>query len=227
MVRQQHDSGAEDERGNEQDTVEADSDPLVQRIQHDRDVANEEANFARERAKFAAAEYDRAEELAVEHRDSEAQEMRRAAIADMHAATIDMEASVHHQQDVTTLEKQRKQQLSVTLREMSKQSLETLRDAVNRVTEYVENLTPDEKLTIGLNAGMDAPHLEEVRGAIISRGRVLDQTLASEYKIKHDPITVIEELIAFTAAMMTIADHFEPLLKLAHEFGQLLLQFHI
>ncbi len=212
---------------NDPNIVDADGDPLVQRIQHERELDDEEAEFAAQEAAFAAAAEQRAKHLHEEHRDTEAQQIHHEASWLMDDAIKTMQEVNRHDAVVVALEAQRKQQLSVTLLEMPRQRLITLRDAVSRVTEYVENLSPEDKLAIGLSARMDASHLEEIRGEIIVRGQALDQALSTEHKVKQNPMAVIEELVAFTAAVMTIANNFEPLLKLARDFGQLLLQFHI
>jgi hypothetical protein len=211
----------------DQNIIEADEDPLVKRIQHERELDDEEAGFAAREAEFAAAAEQRARHLHEEHRDLEAQQIHSEAEWLMDDAIHNMQEVNRREAEVIALEAQRKQQLSLTLREMPRQSLQTLRGAVARVAEYVEHLTPEDKLSIGLNANMDAAHIEEIRAEIVVRGQTLDRWLASEHQVRHNPIAVIEELVAFTAAVMTIADHFEPLLKLAREFGQLLLQFHI
>lgn len=223
MAQPQHDNQANDDPT----IIEAATDPLLSRIEHERKVDDEEAGFAAQEAAFAAAAEQRAKHLHEEHRDEEAEEIHREASWLMGDAIHTMQEVNDHEKEVMALEAQRKDQLAVVLREMPRQGLQTLRDAVSRVTEFVENLTPEDKLAIGLNAHMDATHIEDVRAEIIVRGQTLDQLLATEARVRHSPAAVIEELIAFTAAVMTIADHFEPLLRLAHEFGHLLLQFHM
>lgn len=207
--------------------VDAAPDPQVEKINRLHAEANADAEFAEAEAAFAREERERATRLHEEGRDDEADTTQLDAARHMQHALRVMHESNQEETEAGELEDERKRNLALVLRKMPEQSLETLRDAVTQVRTLVEELSPADKLAVCLAARMDQVHLEQLSAQVVSTGLALEQTLASAQRVKADPIRVIEDLVGFLAAAMTIADHFEPLMRLVQHFGQLLLQFRI
>lgn len=210
-----------------QDVVDADPDPTAVRIAQLEAEADEDAGFARAEAGFAAQEHQHAQELRKEGKIQEAVVYDDDARGRMEDASQVMEQANKETAEAERLREKEKEKLSLVLREMPNQGLATLRTAVSEVRLSVQNLSQADRLRVGLAAHLDEQRMEELREIVIIKGYAIEQALASGEHARKDAHHVIQDLVTFVAAVMTIADHLPPLLELVNRFGQLLLQFRL
>lgn len=213
--------------GDDDNVVEAAVDPTVKHIEDLRKAADDDSAFAKSQADFAAVEHDHAVQLRAEHRDAEADEINRDALQQMDAAKRTMQHSTEEAAEADVLETQQKHKWAGELRAMPNQSLDTLRTAVSRVRTFVEEMSPGDLLAVGLAAQMNGQQLSALRQQITTTGLALEEALVSPQSVRANAGRIVEDLVAFVAAVMTIADHLPPLFELMRHFGQLLMQFHI
>lgn len=207
--------------------VDADPDPVTIRITQAQHAADEDASFAKAEAAFAAQEHQHAQRLREERRDAEADRYEHDAQARMTDAHDVMQQANREAAEANTLREQQTQRLAVVLRELPSQSLASLATAVGEVRRYVQNLTPAEKLKVGLAGHLNEHQIEELREHIVVTGFAIEQALSSGERTKANAVHVVEDLVAFVAAVMTLADHLPSLMDLIQRFGQTLSQFHL
>lgn len=212
---------------NDETIIEADPDPTAVKISQMQHAADEDASFAQAEAAFAAQENKHAERLREEHRDADADRYQHDAQERMKDAGRVMEQSNNESADANRLREQQEQKLALVLQELPNQSLATLRTAVSEVRLYVQNLSSPEKLKVGLATSMNEQQIEELREHIVVTGFAIEQALATGDSARTHAGQVVQDLVAFVAAVMTIADHLPALLDIVHRFGQVLLQFHL
>lgn len=209
------------------DIVDAEPDPITVEIAHSQQTADEEASFAKAEAGFSTQEHRHADQLRTEGRWLEAESYDGDARERMLDAQRVMQEANAAEQAANKFREEKKHRLALDLQQMSNQSLASLRTAVVDVRAFVQNLTPADKLKVGLRTGFDEQRIEELRERVIVTGYAIEQALTSEEDVRRDAQRIIIDLVTFTAAVMTIADHIPALMDLVRHFGQLLLQFHL
>ena len=215
-------SGADDEN-----IVEAEPDPTAVQIAHQLQIAEEDARFAKAEADFASQERQHVKQLREEHRWREAEYYEHDADARMLDAGRVMHDSTVEEGEANELRAKKEQQLAVDLQRMPNQNLASLRAAVSEVRVFVQNLTPADKLKVGLGAGLDEAAIAELRERVLVKGFAIEQSLAFDGGLqRQNAQQVIVDLVTFTAAVMTFADHLPALMEVVQRFGQLLMQFH-
>ncbi len=209
------------------ETIESGQDPANVHITHHQQTADDDGEFAKAEAGFAAMEHRRAEQLRADGRWLEADYYDHDASERMHDAERVMDEATKEEYEAKQLVADKQRKLALELQRASNQTVASLRNAVGEVRTFVQNLTPNDELRVGLSAHLDLERIVELRETVVVTGFAIEQALARNGGLQEQNIQqVIFDLITFTAAVMTLADHLPALMEVVQRFGQLLLQFH-
>lgn len=227
MADQKNNSSVHLSGSDDPSIVEPAQDPAAVHLQQQQQMADGDADFARTEARFAVQEQKHVLQLRREGRWQEAESYARDARERMHDADMTMQVALEEDEEAEHLREDREKRLAVELQQMPNQSIATLRTAVADVRLFVQDMDPSDKLKVGLASGMNEDRIEAIRERAIVAGYAIEQALGIDAAVRSNPRQIIADLVTFTAAVMTLADHLPALMELVTRFGQLLSQFHL
>lgn len=206
--------------------MDADPDPVTERAAHLLRRAAAHAAFARAARRLAETELAYGQALDDEGQEGDGETVTDDAIMLMEEADVYMAQALAEDKEVKHLLESRRNEVSQALMQMPDLSLLTLRDAVNSVRVYFENMSDAEVLVLSQATHQTESVVKHQRDVVVTTGQHIEITLISNQQVRRDPGGLAKQLMTFITIALGFANYLPKLLELMNDLGRLLRQFH-